>query len=80
MLMFVYIDTASAVNSRAFGGITRVAKQSFNVLLLEMYDGCALATGWSLRSTQTPRAYSRLPEHDTIGRVFHGVLCFFMVI
>jgi hypothetical protein len=46
---------------------------------LEKKECWARAIGWSIRSTQIPRGWRRLPLQETIGRVVQGVLWILMV-
>ena len=80
MLILVYIEVASDVNSLAPGG-SGYSKmiRSLNSLAFYMCVFWAVATVWRCVLTHMLRWYRRLPLHDTIGLVVHGPLWTFKV-
>jgi hypothetical protein len=77
--MLVYIDTASAVNSRAVKGSQSAMSWFLSSNELEKKEHCAWAMGCSFRSTQMPRGCSKLPLQETMGHVDNGILLILMV-
>jgi hypothetical protein len=79
VLMLLYIDTASAMNKRAPGGISMVTSSVLRSKLLLKYDFCLVAYCWSLSLSQRPRPWSKLPLSERMVRVFIGDLCIFII-
>ena len=77
--MLVYIDTASAVKSRAFFGrgliaiIERRRSSESRVYVCT----CLIANAWSCTSNHFERKDVTDPESLTTGLVFQEVLCIF---
>ena len=72
--MFVYIETASHVNRRAFAGISSAQSSRFKSYELLKKLGLDLAIGWSMLSMYMPSGWRRLPLPEQTGLVFMGVL------
>ena len=73
--MLVYIETASHVNRRAFGGILSVQSSRFKSYELLKKLDLDLAVGWSMLSMYMPSGWRRLSLLEQMGFVSTGVLC-----
>ena len=72
--MFVYIKTASYMNRRVFGGISKVQSLRFKSYDLLKKLGLDLVIAWSMLSMYMPSGWMRLPLPEQTDLVFIGCL------